>query len=111
VFTNSGYGYVERKNKEMSAGPTGILDLPMDILWLILRDVLNYRMYLRYVMEYEVGVRGYNIIGGTGGLTCILNMISSVHPAFRRCIKRQCVWHNTFDFKGWDFKKGSLRPE
>jgi hypothetical protein len=84
----------------------GILDLPMDILWLILRDALN----LRYGLEYQAGVLGYNIIGSAGGFIYTLNRISSVHPAFRRCIKRQCVWHNTFDFKGWDFKKGSLRP-
>lgn len=87
-----------------TAGTTGLLNLPDDVLWLVLRrEVCAYFGFPIY--EYRQGGIGYRKHGPL--ITFVLGL-AHIHPKFYRCIHKRLVWHKTCGIDGWDFIKGSF---
>lgn len=83
-----------------------VLDLPDDVLWLVLREVIYSNTRDHYILfEYREGSRGYY---KTGPLAFIVSRLAHTHQKFRRCIRRRCIWHKTNFVDGWDFIQGSF---
>lgn len=87
-----------------------LLDLPDNVLWIILRKVfiatvLNI-MHGYAFSEYRDGAHGYS---KKGTIATTVLRLAQIHPTLRRCIKRRCVWHTTNGLYGWDFVVGSLK--
>jgi hypothetical protein len=102
---------------------SGLLDLPDDVLWMILRQYLHLTFGNRRVYEYIRGIYGYPISryddgrGDTNASTFHYTVTStiidtaSIHPKIDRCLRKRCIWHKVKRGLGWDFKFGSyLQP-
>jgi hypothetical protein len=91
---------------------TTVLSLPVDVLWLILRQYLYDVWPVNYLFrEYIDKEHGYCVDSEPAAM---MVTVASIHTRFQRCLRKYCVWHVTpspdYGRHVWDFAKYSLGP-
>ena len=97
---------------------TTILHLPIDVLWLILKEVIieeyknfkgigktsrDERLEL-HEMSYHEGYIGQHPKSPLA--STLLYPLMEIHPNFAKAIRKKIIWHKTWGITGWDFKPG-----